>query len=183
MSITAEKTWCAIIRRFNHDKNSLPSPPKPVTDIGTESMPVKRPFGVTLLLWLVLSLSGWGVLRFSAALRWWEVLYEKGASLSPLYLSITGAGWVVAGAVLLLGLWMRKPWILPAIPVSVFVWLAQYWIERLFFQAPRANLPFMIIASVILLMMTLLSTFNQKSKNFLQRSEEHEQPKEHSVSA
>ncbi len=146
-------------------------------------MPVKRPFGVTLLLWLVLSLSVWGLLRFSAALRWWDVLYEQDARLSPLYLSITGAGWFAAGVVLLLGIWMGKRWVHAAIPVSILVWLAEYWVERLFFQAPRANLPFMIVASAVLLMVTLLGTFNRKTKNFLTGSEEHEQPKEHSTSA
>ncbi|MEO8357079.1 MAG: hypothetical protein ABI621_14290 [Chloroflexota bacterium] len=146
-------------------------------------MPVKRPFGVTLLLWLVLSLSVWGLLRFSAALRWWDVLYEKDARLSPLYLSITGAGWLAAGVVLLLGIWMGKRWVHTAIPVSILVWLAEYWVERLFFQAPRANLPFMIVASAVLLMVTLLGTFNRKTKKFLTGSEEHEQPKEHSTSA
>lgn len=146
-------------------------------------MPLRRPFGVTLLLWLVLSLSVWGLLRFSAALRWWAVLYEKDARLSPLYLSMTGAAWVVVGAVLLWGIWMTKRWTYGAIPASVFVWLVQYWVERLFFQAPRANLAFMIVASAVLLMITFLCTFNRKTKNFLTRSEEHEQPKEHSTSA
>jgi hypothetical protein len=177
-----EKTWCAIIE-FSHDGDSFPSGPKPAAITGTKFMPLKRPFGVTLLLWLVLSLSVWGALRLSAALRWWDVLYEKGARLSPLYLSITGAGWVVGGAVLLLGIWMGRRWVYLAVPASVFVWLAGYWVERLFFQAPRANLPFMIAASAVLLMVTLLSTFNRKTKDFLIRSEEHEQPKEHSTPA
>ena len=36
----------------------------------------RRPFSVTLLLWLVLSLSAWGAVRLIAALRWWNVLNE-----------------------------------------------------------------------------------------------------------
>jgi hypothetical protein len=143
----------------------------------------KRPFGVTLFLWLVLSLSAWGLLRFFAALRWWDVLYEYDARLSPLYLSITGAGWVLAGGVLLWTIWSGKQWSHPAIPVFIFVWVAEYWFERLFFQAPRANLPFMIVISVLLLVVTLIITFNRKTKNFLVKSEEHEQPEEHSTSA
>jgi len=143
----------------------------------------KRPFGVTLFLWLVLSLSAWGLLRFLAALRWWDVLYGYDARLSPLYLSITGAGWVLAGGVLLWSIWSGKQWSHPAIPVFIFVWLAEYWFERRFFQAPRANLPFMIIISVLLLVVTLIITFNRKTKNFLVKSEEHEQPEEHSTSA
>jgi hypothetical protein len=138
----------------------------------------KRPFGVTLLLWLVLSLSAWGVVRLFAALRWWDVLNEFGASLSPLYLSITGTGWAVAGIVLLWGLFSGKLWTRLAIPISVFLWLIGYWIERMFFEWPRANLPFALMASILLVLLTLVSAFNRKTKKFLMRSEEHEQPNE-----
>ena len=138
----------------------------------------KRPFGVTLLLWLVLSLSAWGVVRLLAALRWWDVLKEFGASLSPLYLSITGAGWAVIGIVLLWGIFSGKPWTRLAIPISIFLWLMGYWVERLFFESPRANLPFALLASILLLAVTLVSALNRKTKKFLMRSEEHEQPNE-----
>ena len=141
-------------------------------------MPRKRPFGVTLLLWLVLSLSAWGVVRLLAALRWWDVLNEFGANLSPLYLSITGAGWAVVGIVLLWGLFSGKPWIRLAIPISIFLWLTGYWVERMFFESPRANLPFALMASILLFALTLVSALNGKTKKFLIRSEEHEQPNE-----
>ena len=140
-------------------------------------MPQKRPFGVTLLLWMVLSLSAWGSLRLIGALRWWDVLSHFQARLSPWYLSITGAGWTVAGIVLLWSIFVGKRWAYPAIPASVALWLVQYWLERIFFEAPRANLPFMIVVSLFLVVVTLAITFSQRTKNFLLRSEEHEQPK------
>ena len=142
-------------------------------------MPQKRPFGVTLFLWMVLSLSGWGLLRFLAALRWWDVLTRYQASLSPLYLAITGAGWILAGAMLLWSIWAGQRWAHPAVPISVCLWLVIYWIERLFFQAPRANLPFMIGVTLLILTVTLICTFNRKTKLFLIKSEEHEQPEEY----
>lgn len=138
----------------------------------------KRPFGVTLLLWLVLSLSAWGMVRLLATLRWWNVLNEFGANLSPLYLSITGAGWALAGLVLLWGLFSGKPWIRLAIPISIFLWLMGYWVERMFFEAPRANLPFTLLASILLFVLTLVSALNRNTKKFLMKSEEHEQPNE-----
>jgi hypothetical protein len=146
-------------------------------------MPRKRPFGVTLLLWLVLSLSAWGAVRVLGALRWWNVLSEFGARLGPLYLFLTGAGWAVAGGVLLWGLFTVKPWARLAIPGSIFLWLIEYWIERMFFEAPRENLWFALIASLLLLVLTLVSALNRKTKQFLIRSEEHEQPNEYSESA
>ena len=143
----------------------------------------RRPFSVTLLLWMVLSLSAWGVIRSFAALRWWEVLYEFNARLTPLYLLMTGAAWGIAGGVLLWGLWSAKAWSRGAILASVFVWLAEYWSERLFFQSPRENLPFAVVLSVLLLAVTFAITSNRHTKNFLNQSEEHEQSNEHSASA
>jgi hypothetical protein len=138
----------------------------------------KRPFGVTLLLWMVLSLSAWGAVRLFAALRWWDVLYEFDARLSPLYLSITGAGWVLAGGVLLLGMLRGKMWSRPAILVSILLWLIQYWIERILFESSRANLPFALIGSVVILVSAHLAVFHRTTTSFFTRSEEHEQPDE-----
>ena len=138
-------------------------------------MPFKRPFGVTLLLWMVLSLSAWGAVRLAASLRWWDVLSEFESRLSPGYLSITGAGWVVAGGVLMMGMLSRRKWSYPAIPIFVILWLSMRWVERIFFQSERANLPFAVILSVIFLAVTVVCALHRSTKHFLTRSEEHEQ--------
>lgn len=144
---------------------------------------IRRPFGVTLFLWMVLSLSAWGAVRLLAALRWWAVLYEFGASLSPLYLFLTGLGWVLAGGVLLWGTWSGKAWARWALPLSMSLWLVEYWLERLFFQSARANLAFALITSTLLLVLTLIITFRQNTQNFFGKSEEHEQSNQDSTSA
>jgi hypothetical protein len=143
----------------------------------------KRPFGVTLFLWMVLSLSAWGAIRLFAALRWWDVLYEFEARLRPLYLFITGAGWVLAGGILLWSMRSGKKWAHWAIPMSISLWLVEYWIERLFFQSPRANLPFAFFTSALLLSFTIIITYNRNIKEFFTKSEEHEQPNEDTKSA
>jgi hypothetical protein len=172
------KTWSAIIQHLRLDEVEATfhsqAESNPDSAIAINSMYQKRPFGVTLLLWMVLCLSAWGLLRFFAALNWRDILSQYHASLSPLYLSITGAVWAVAGAVLLWSIWAGKRWSHRAIPVTIALWLLQYWIERIFFQSPRANLPFMIALSMLLLLVTLVCTFNRKTKNFLLRSEENE---------
>src|SRR5688572_22658649 len=127
-------------------------------------MPPKRPLGVTLLLWLVLSLSAWGVVRLLAALRWWDVLSEFGARLNPLYLSITGVCWIVVGATLLWGLFRGKSWIRLAIPASIGLWLVEYWVERIFFESPRANVLFALMLSILLFTVTLICALNRKTK-------------------
>ena len=146
-------------------------------------MPQKRPFGVTLFLWMVLCLSAWGLLRLLATLRWWDVLDQFQSRLSPIYLAITGAVWMVAGIVLLWSIWAGKRWAYLAVPISIFAWLAEYWLERIFFQDPRANLIFMIAVTIVVSTMTLLITFNRKTKEFLLKSEEHEQSDQDPTSA
>lgn len=171
------------MERHNMDKAPLQPQPEVDSDLEEGFVPQKRPFGVTLLLWMVLSLSVWGLLRFFAALDSWDILSQFGASLSPLYLSITGAGWTVAGGVLFWSILSRKRWAYPAAPKSMVVWLAEYWIERIFFEASRANLPFAILASTFLLAIILIIAKNRNIKNFFTRIEEHEQPDPHSTSA
>ena len=138
----------------------------------------KRPFGVTLLLWMVLSMLAWGAVRFFATLRAWDVLVEFGSSLSPVYLSITGAGWAVAGSVLLWSMFIGKKWTRLAILTSISVWLIEYWLERVFYQLPRANVPFAVVGSIVILGITLICTFHTSTRNFFIRSEEYEQQNE-----
>jgi glucose dehydrogenase len=132
---------------------------------------------------MVLCLSAWGLIRLLATLRWWDVLSEFRANLSPLYLSITGAGWAVAGAVLLWSMWIAKPWSRLAIVVSILLWLSEYWLERLFFQQPRPNFLFTLAMSALLVAVTFASALNRSTKNFFTKSEEHEQSNENSESA
>jgi hypothetical protein len=125
---------------------------------------------------MVLILSAWGAVRFFAALRWWDVLNEFSAGLSPLYLSITGAGWGVAGSVLLSSLWNSKTWTRPAVLISTLLWLIEYWIERIFFQPPRANLPFALTCSIIVIIIVSILIVLPGTKSFFTKSEAHEQP-------
>ncbi|HSA99154.1 MAG TPA: hypothetical protein VLE49_00785, partial [Anaerolineales bacterium] len=99
------------------------------------------------------------------------------------YLSITGAGWVVAGAVLLWGSFSGKPWTRWAIPGSIFLWLMEYWIERTFFESPRENSLFALMASILLLTVTFVSAMNRTTRKFFIKSEEYEQPNEYTESA
>ena len=138
----------------------------------------KRPFGVTLLVWMVLSLLAWGAIRFYASLRAWDVLVEFESSLSPLYLAITGAGWGVAGSVLLWSMFIGKKWTRWAIFISISIWLIEYWIERVLDQSPRANLPFTMAGSLLILGIALVSALHKSTTDFFTRSEEYEQQNE-----
>jgi hypothetical protein len=127
---------------------------------------------------MVLILSAWGVIRFVAALHAWDVLNEFDAGLSPLYLSITGAGWVAVGGALLSGMWNSKAWTRPAVIISALIWLIEYWIERVFFQPYRANLPFALTCSTTIFISIAILVFLPGTISFFTKSEEHEQPVE-----
>lgn len=132
---------------------------------------------------MVLTLSAWGAVRFVAALRWWDVLAEFESSLSPLYLSVTGAGWVVAGGIFLVAIFRRQGWARPGTVVFILLWLIEYWIERVFFQAPRANLPFALTFSILAVIITWTLAVIPGTKSFFAKSEAHEQPVEKPNSA
>ena len=124
---------------------------------------------------MVLILSAWGAVRFFAALRWWSVLNEFEANLSPMYLSITGAGWGVAGIVLFAGILLKRRWTLNLIIASISVWLIEYWIERVVFQSSRANLPFALTLSILAIVIMWILTVLPGTKSYFAKSEEHEQ--------
>jgi hypothetical protein len=139
-------------------------------------MPEKRrPFSVTLLLWMVLLLTVWGATRLAAALRWWTVLSEFESSLSVLYLSVTGAGWGAVGGVLIAGILRRRGWAAPGAAVFVLLWLIEYWVERLFFETSRANLPFALTGSLLAIALTWTLANLPATKTYFTQSEAHEQ--------
>ena len=90
---------------------------------------------------------------------------------------------MIAGIVLLWSIYAGKSWAYLALPLSIFIWLAEYWLERIFFQDPRANLSFMIAVTIAISALTLVITNNRKTKEFLLKSEEHEQPDQDPTSA
>ncbi len=134
-------------------------------------------------MWTVLSLSVWGAARCLAALRSWDVLREFASSLSPLYLAATGAGWCVAGGALLFNILRRRTWARPAVVASLLVWLLEYWVERIFFETPRMNLPFALTGSVAVVIIVWILAILPGVKSFFAKSEAHEQPVEEPNSA
>jgi hypothetical protein len=81
-------------------------------------------------------------------------------------LSVTGAGWGLAGCALLWGLFTVKTWTRPAILIAVIVWLLEYWIERLLFESRHINWPFAAVVSLLVLGITLVSTLHNSTKDF-----------------
>ena len=117
----------------------------------------KLPFRVTLLYWLVLTLSAWNGLRLWTALAWQNILTEFSASPPPIITSISGAVWMVTGIILLWSIWQKKAWaakMLLGVAAGYSVW---YWSERLIWQSPHPNWLFAVIVNLALLVFILFT--------------------------
>lgn len=120
-------------------------------------------------------LSAWGAVRLAAALRWWDVLTEFESSLSPLYLAGSGAVWCAAGGVLFWGVLTGRSWLRFALLTAAVLWYGQHWVERIYFQAARANVWFVFIATTLPLAALVIDLNLPSVKKYFMMSEEHEQ--------
>lgn len=126
----------------------------------------KRPFSVTILLWLVLSLTVWSSLRLVAAIRWWDVLLDYMSGPGPFYLLASALFWSFLSLFLLWGLWQRKTWArfgVLAVGAGFAVW---YWSDRLLFQLQRPNWPFSIGATIVLLVIVIVCVFIPSTQRY-----------------
>ena len=135
---------------------------------------MKRPFSVTILLWLVLSLTVWSGLRLYSAIRWWYTLFEFAAMPSPWYIAISGGIWLIASITLLWGMWQAKAWIRYALLGTGAGFTIWYWCDRLFFQMPSYNWLFALLANVLILIVLSVCVFVPGTKTFLSKREAHD---------
>ncbi|MCL4258637.1 MAG: hypothetical protein KJZ53_08935 [Anaerolineales bacterium] len=94
-----------------------------------------RPWGVTVLLGLVLMFTALQATRVWAALSSWAVLNSLPLQAPPAYLLASGLVWAAAGAGLLYGLGWRKAWAPRAARIGAGVYALFFWADRLLVQA------------------------------------------------
>jgi hypothetical protein len=134
----------------------------------------KLPFRVTLLYWLVLTLSAWNGLRVWTALAWHNVLDEFSAQPASMITAVSGAFWMVTGIILLWSIWQEKAWatkMLFGVAAGYSVW---YWSERLLWQNPHPNWLFAVIVNLGLIIFIL---FTSKSLSREAHERNNENPK------
>jgi hypothetical protein len=117
----------------------------------------KLPFRVTLLYWLVLTLSAWNGLRLWTALAWHNVLDEFSAQPTSMITAVSGAVWLVTGIILIWSMWQRKAWAAKLLPGAAAGYTVWYWSERLIWQSPHLNWPFAVIVNLALLVFILFT--------------------------
>ena len=109
---------------------------------------MKRPFSVTLGIWLVLILAFWNALRAWTALAWQDVLTEFSARMPATLIVFASLFWLMIGIVILLGIWQKKARSKNLLLGAVAGYTFWYWSERLIWQNPRPNIPFAVIINL-----------------------------------
>jgi hypothetical protein len=89
-----------------------------------------RPFLVTLVALVVLTITTIYLIRFVQTLFWWDFLAGL-PGVSPLYLVLTGLLWTLVGLPLTWGLWLGRPKMLKATRLFAPGFAAYLWLERL----------------------------------------------------
>jgi hypothetical protein len=135
---------------------------------------MRRPFCVTILLWLVLSLTAWSGLRLYSALRWWNTLHEFASPPGPFYIAVSGGVWLLASILLLWGLWTIKAWIRYALLGSGAVFTVWYWCDRFIFQMSSENWSFALVANIILLAFIAACVYVPGTRTFFSKREAHD---------
>lgn len=132
---------------------------------------MKRPFPVTLTLWMVLSMIIWNAVRAWTSLAWSEILNEFSITPAPIVGGMVGGIWAVIGAILYWGIWQKKAWsvkMLPGVAAGCTVW---YWGERLMWQNPRPNLTFAVIVNLMILIVVIIAIKSLSREAYERKSE------------
>ena len=121
----------------------------------THPSPLPRPFSVTLLAIVVLTIAGINLLRFAQAILQREFLSEF-PTISLPYLLLSGLVWAASGLVSAWGLWLHKKWAPRFTIIYVLVYSLYYWLERIWLSRFNSwvNIPFAIGANILLLLIT-----------------------------
>jgi hypothetical protein len=135
---------------------------------------MRRPFSVTILLWLVLSLTAWSSLRLYSAIRWWNVLLEFASPPGPWYIAVSAAVWLIVSIALLWSMWQAKAWARYALLGTGAGFAVWYWCDRLLLQTPGANWLFALLATILLLIILSVCVSAPGTKTFLPKREAHD---------
>jgi len=119
---------------------------------------LKRPFSVTVLAVLVLSLAVMHVFGALEAWRHWYFLQELPLTVPVAYLAGKNLFWGLAGAVIAVGLWLGKRWAWLGMQIATGVYAGLYWVDRLWL-APSSMLAIRWPFAVGLTAFYLLYTF------------------------
>jgi hypothetical protein len=107
--------------------------------LNTNRQKPNRPFLVTLLAVLVLSITTLFLVRATEGIRQWDFLASL-PGVSPFYLVTTGTAGAVVGLSISWGLWRGISWAPKATRIAWVVYLLYHWIEKIFINKSGSKL-------------------------------------------
>jgi uncharacterized protein (TIGR03382 family) len=128
---------------------------------------MRRPAGITLLSIFYILLAAWNGMRFYESFAFAGTLRTYAAH--PAYLAATGGIWCLAGLLLAWSLWRRKSWGRWAAIGGSLAYIAWYWLDRSFLQAPHANWLFALAVTVATLVGISGILFTPRSREYFKR--------------
>lgn len=117
-----------------------------------------RPWRVTLLIVLVLSLAVFHALGVWEVARTWDFLHTLPLTVPPEYLLGRNLFWALLGVILTFGLWRGAPWVWGDMQIAACAYAAWYWLDRIFL-APAARLSLRWPALVMFTLLGLAFVF------------------------
>jgi len=118
----------------------------------------KPPLRVILLLCLVLTFTLWNILQLWTAIAWDNVLNEFHVHPPPTVTAVSGALWTLCGIILIWGILLKKDRATKLVFGTAAGYTVWYWSERLIWQRPHPNWPFVVIANLALIIFILFTT-------------------------
>jgi hypothetical protein len=132
-------------------------------------MKPKRPWPVTLLAVLGLTLVAIHLTRFAAALHQWDYLSSLPLSTSPAYLAATGFFWGLVGIPVVYGLWRGPSWA-PNVTVGFGLFYSlHFWLEQGFIMINpyrKTNWSFLAYFTIVCLAFMFITLSHPKVRKY-----------------
>jgi len=142
------------------------------TALQPELVVVHRPFSVTLLATMGLSIVGFSLVRLIQTINQWEFLLSLRAFL-PVYLSLSGIVWGSISLAIVWGLWNGKNWAPNATRFACVAWLIYYWADTILVSDPAGrnmNQFFIFCVQFAFLAFVFVTLASPKVKHFFRRN-------------
>ena len=139
-----------------------------VLELGNQIQDQKRPFLVTLLAVLVLSITIVNLLRLVNTIALWSFLSDF-PGISPFYLAATGLVWALIGVALVWGLWTGNPRAPKAARILTIFYLSYKWLEWIVSTTSGnklQNWPFLVVLTIVVIIFTFWTLSRSDAKAF-----------------
>jgi hypothetical protein len=139
-----------------------------VLELGNQIQDQKRPFLVTLLAVLVLSITIVNLLRLVNTIALWRFLSDF-PGISPFYLAATGLVWALIGVALVWVLWTGNPRAPKAARILTIFYLSYKWLEWIVSTTSGnklQNWPFLVVLTIVVILFTFWTLSRSDAKAF-----------------